>query len=42
MATVISVIEAVGGLGFLVLVGLCSMWYQLNKHRKDIQQIVKQ
>lgn len=42
MATVISVIEAVGGLGFLVVIGISSMWYQLNKHRKDIQQIVKQ
>lgn len=38
MASVISVIEAVGGLGILLLVGLCSMWYQLNKHRKDVQQ----
>lgn len=38
MASVISVIEAVGGLGILVFVGVISMWYQCNKHRKDIQQ----
>ena len=37
MASVVFIIEAVGGLGILVLVGLCSMWYQLNKHRKDVQ-----
>lgn len=38
MASVVFIIEAVGGLGILVLVGLCSMWYQTNKHRKDVQQ----
>lgn len=38
MASVISVIEAVGGLGILMVIGICSMWYQLNKHRTDIQQ----
>lgn len=38
MASVVFIIEAVGGLSILVLVGLCSMWYQLNKHRKDVQQ----
>ena len=38
MASVVFIIEAVVGLGILVLVGLCSMWYQLNKHRKDVQQ----
>lgn len=38
MASVISVIEAVGGLGILMVIGICSMWYQLNKHRTDIRQ----
>lgn len=38
MASVVSVIEAVGGLGILVLIGVCSMWYQVNKHRKDVRQ----
>lgn len=38
MASVVSIIEAVGGLGILLVVGVCSMWYQANKHRKDVQQ----
>ena len=38
MASLIAVIEAVGGLGILMVIGICSMWYQLNKHRKDIRQ----
>lgn len=40
MASVVSVIEVVGGLGILIFVGVFSMWYQTNKHRKDIQQIL--
>ena len=38
MASVISIIEAACGLGILVFVGITSMWYQSNKHRKDIRQ----